>query len=50
MRLACPEGVTGSLDDFYALDASPLRAVALGPALPRILRGPGGAVAMQNVG
>jgi len=30
-------------------DASPLRAVALGPALPRILSGAGGAVAMQNV-
>src|SRR5205823_4238341 len=30
--------------------ASPLRAVALGPALPRILSGTGGAVAMQNVG
>jgi len=29
--------------------ASPLRAVALGPALPRILTGAGGAVAMQNV-
>jgi uncharacterized protein (DUF1501 family) len=30
-------------------DSSPLRAVALGPALPRILSGAGGAVAMQNV-
>jgi uncharacterized protein (DUF1501 family) len=30
-------------------DDSPLRAVALGPALPRILSGAGGAVAMQNV-
>ncbi|HEY2321678.1 MAG TPA: DUF1501 domain-containing protein [Thermoanaerobaculia bacterium] len=30
-------------------EASPLRAVALGPALPRILTGTGGAVAMQNV-
>ena len=29
--------------------ASPLRAVALGPALPRILSGSGGAVAMSNV-
>ena len=29
--------------------ASPLRAVALGPALPRILSGSGGAVAMQNI-
>lgn len=29
---------------------SPLRAVALGPALPRILSGPGGGVAMQNIG
>jgi uncharacterized protein (DUF1501 family) len=30
--------------------ASPLRAVALGPALPRILSGAGGGVAMSNVG
>lgn len=30
-------------------DASPLRAVALSPALPRILTGNGGAVAMTNV-
>jgi uncharacterized protein (DUF1501 family) len=30
--------------------ASPLRAVALSPALPRILSGSGGAVAMTNVG
>jgi uncharacterized protein (DUF1501 family) len=28
---------------------SPLRAVAMGPALPRILRGSAGAIAMQNV-
>src|SRR5436305_6782277 len=31
-------------------DASPLRAVALGPALPRILSGAGGGVAMSNLG
>jgi len=30
--------------------ASPLRAVALGPALPRILSGRAGAVAMTNIG
>jgi uncharacterized protein (DUF1501 family) len=31
-------------------DASPLRAVALSPALPRILSGSAGAVAMTNIG
>ncbi|MBI3634754.1 MAG: DUF1501 domain-containing protein [Candidatus Rokubacteria bacterium] len=30
--------------------ASPLRAVAVGPSLPRSLRGDAGAIAMQNVG
>jgi uncharacterized protein (DUF1501 family) len=50
-------GVKSTEDGFLARaiaaktekDASPLRAVALGPALPRILSGAGGAVAMQNV-
>jgi len=50
-------GVKSTEDGFLARaiasksekDSSPLRAVALGPALPRILSGAGGAVAMQNV-
>ena len=50
-------GVKSTEDGFLARaiasksekESSPLRAVALGPALPRILSGPGGAVAMQNV-
>ena len=51
-------GVKSTEDGFLARavaqkkekDASPLRAVALSPALPRILAGNAGAVAMTNVG
>jgi uncharacterized protein (DUF1501 family) len=51
-------GVKSTEDGFLARalsakkesDASPLRAVALGPALPRILSGAGGGVAMSNLG
>src|SRR5207248_8288380 len=48
-------GVKTTEDGFLARavmtkpSASPLRAVALGPALPRILAGRAGAVAMTNV-
>ena len=50
-------GVKSTLDGWLAralraapAQPSPLRAVAIGPSLPRILRGEVGAVAMQSVG
>ncbi len=49
-------GIKSTLDGWLARAAralpppvSPLRAVAIGPSLPRILRGDAGAVAMQSV-
>jgi len=42
--------LTRALKTRHDQTASPLRAVALSPALPRILSGSGGAVAMSNIG
>jgi uncharacterized protein (DUF1501 family) len=50
-------GVKSTLDGWLAravqtlpTKPSPLRAVAIGPSLPRIMRGEAGAIAMQSVG
>ena len=51
-------GVKSTADGFLAralaqrrgIEPSPLRAVSITPALPRILAGPGGAVSMSNLG
>lgn len=46
-----PDGfLSRTLDAKREKNASPLRAVALSPAMPRILSGSGGAVAMTNIG
>jgi len=44
-----PDGWLARTVGALPAEASPLRAVAIGPSLPRILRGPSGAIAMQSV-